>query len=180
MKKHSILCRLAVVLLLSWVSAAFAADDNQIYYVQHSFYAYKHKFVTTNYHIDTLIPINSRAKITDMGGSEMEIQLPDMQNMEVTIKNIEKYTHKNMQEIKDRMLGKNKVDLGKFSKPIADAIKTGQVKVGMTKKEVLLAYGYPPVHKTPSLDDSRWTYWKTKWNRVILTFQDGKLSNIRD
>lgn len=178
--RHGILRCLIAALALSWAATVFAADDDQIYFVQHSFYAYKHKYVTTNYHVDTLIPINTRAKITDMGSSEMEIELPDLNNMEVKIKNIEKYTHKNMEEIKDRMFGKTEVNLSKYSQDVQDAIKSGQIKVGMTKEEVLLAYGYPPVHKTPSLDDNQWTYWKNRWNRIVLDFEDNKLVGIRD
>lgn len=178
--RYSILRWLVAALAISWGTSALADGHDQIYYVQHSFYAYKNKFVTANYHAGTLIPINTRAKITDMGSRKMEIELPDNDNMEVKIENIEKYTHKNMEEIKDRMFGKSKVDLSKFSREAQDAIKKGQIRVGMTKEQVLLAYGYPPVHVTPSTDANQWTYWKNRWNKMVLDFQNNKLTGIRD
>ena len=29
----------------------------------------------------------------------------------------------------------------------------------MSKDAVLMAYGYPPDHKTPKLEDDTWSYW---------------------
>jgi hypothetical protein len=178
--RHSILRCLVAALAISWATGALAADDDQIYFVQQSFYAYKDKYDTTNYHVGTLIPINTRAKITDMGSRQMEIELPDKDNMEIAIVNVEKHTHKNMEEIKARMFGTAEVKLNKFPQDVQDAIKNGQIKVGMTKEQVLLAYGYPPAHVTPSTDSNEWTYWKNRWNRIVLDFQGDKLAGIRD
>ena len=178
--RYSIPLLLTAALALLSATASFAADDGQVYFIQHSFYAYKNKYVTTNYHVGTLIPINTRAIITDMGGKSMEIELPGLDNMEIEISNVEKHTHKSMKEIKDRLFGTSEVDLKKFSKDTQEAIKSGQLKVGMTKAEVLLAYGYPPAHATPSTDDNQWTYWKNRWNRIVLDFKDDKLIGIRD
>lgn len=43
---------------------------------------------------------------------------------------------------------------------VLEKISKGLVDEGMTRKEVLLAYGYPVVHRTPSLKDDTWIYWK--------------------
>ncbi len=40
-----------------------------------------------------------------------------------------------------------------------EKISRGEILVGMTKQEVILAYGYPPEHKTRSLDNNSWRYW---------------------
>ncbi len=39
------------------------------------------------------------------------------------------------------------------------AIKAGVLVQGMSKREVLVAYGPPPEHYTPDLDSNRWRYW---------------------
>ncbi len=177
--RHSILLHLIAVFAISWVTCAIAADE-QIYFVQHSFYADRGKHITTNYHMGTVIPVNTKAKIMDLGRKKMTIELPDLGNTEIKIENVEKHTKKSMEEIKDRMLGKTPVDLKKFSKETQEAIKNGQIRLGMTKEEVLLAYGYPPAHATPSTDSNQWTYWKNRFNRVVLDFQGNKLKGIRD
>lgn len=49
-------------------------------------------------------------------------------------------------------------------------IQEGRAKVGMTKKGVRIALGYPARHRTPSLDDDVWTYWRTRWVMRTVTF----------
>ena len=55
---------------------------------------------------------------------------------------------------------KNREQLSAGIKPaVLDKVSKGLVDEGMTRKEVLLAYGYPVVHRTPSLKDDTWIYW---------------------
>ena len=56
----------------------------------------------------------------------------------------------------------------------------GQVIVGMTKAETILAYGYPPTHVTPTTDLNQWTYWVNRWNRIVVNFEDDKIKEIID
>jgi len=46
-----------------------------------------------------------------------------------------------------------------------EAIKTGSLCVGMSKAAVVVAYGYPPEHVTPSLDNDVWTYWMDRFRK---------------
>ncbi len=55
-----------------------------------------------------------------------------------------------------------------------NAIKGGYLRGGMTKDEVILAWGYPPEHKTPSLDSNRWLYWENRWVSTEVCFQNGR------
>ena len=45
-----------------------------------------------------------------------------------------------------------------FSKKERNAVKRGFLVGGMSKEAVLMAYGYPPEHRTPSLDSNDWTF----------------------
>jgi hypothetical protein len=65
-------------------------------------------------------------------------------------------------------------EVDKFRK----AIDEGQVEVGMTKDEVLMAIGYPPAHRTPSLDSAVWTYWSNRWESFHVYFDGGKVSRV--
>ena len=51
-------------------------------------------------------------------------------------------------------------------------IRKGKAAVGMTKRGVILALGPPPRHVTPDLDASEWMYWKNRFNRIIVVFDD--------
>jgi outer membrane protein assembly factor BamE (lipoprotein component of BamABCDE complex) len=59
-------------------------------------------------------------------------------------------------------------------------IQEGQAKIGMTKKGVQIALGYPARHRTPSLEDNVWTYWRTRWVMRTVTFDaKGKVVQAR-
>ncbi len=45
-------------------------------------------------------------------------------------------------------------------------IRSGTIQKGMSKDAVLMSWGYPPLHMTPSLDEPVWYYWQ---KRVIKT-----------
>jgi len=58
-------------------------------------------------------------------------------------------------------------------------IKEGRVLNGMTKKGVRIAWGYPAMHKTPSLEDNVWTYWRNRWVMKTVTFSNGKVTQVQ-
>jgi len=70
----------------------------------------------------------------------------------------------------DKVKGMSKID--------QDGIAKGMAVKGMTRDGVILAMGYPPRHKTPSLDMDIWTYWKNRWATMTVNFKDGKVSQI--
>ena len=51
-----------------------------------------------------------------------------------------------------------------------DLIRSGVLDVGMSKPAVLLSWGYPPIHKTPTLEQQTWTYWTSRFNTVEISF----------
>jgi hypothetical protein len=60
-------------------------------------------------------------------------------------------------------------------------IATGRALVGMTKQTVLIALGYPARHRTPSLEDSGWTYWKGRRGAYVVEFDhNGNVVRIVD
>jgi len=54
------------------------------------------------------------------------------------------------------------------------------VQIGMSKKAVLAAIGYPPQHQTPSLNGDTWTYWSSRTNRFAVIFKQDKVDHIVD
>ena len=72
------------------------------------------------------------------------------------------------------------VSLGGLSNIDRKGIKEGKVYAGMTKQGVRVALGYPAVHRTPSLEDSTWIYWRNRFQTVAVEFdQGGKVAHIR-
>ena len=55
------------------------------------------------------------------------------------------------------------------------------VLIGMSKDGVVLAIGYPPEHKTPSLKNNRWVYWASRWNKFAVLFnKDGLVERVHN
>ncbi len=59
-----------------------------------------------------------------------------------------------------------------FDDNVKEAILKGILIEGMNKDEVLIAFGYPPLHKTPSLEAQTWMYWRNKWGRLKVEFNE--------
>ena len=59
-------------------------------------------------------------------------------------------------------------------------IKEGRAHKGMSRKGVRMALGYPAPHRTPSLEDSVWTYWKNRWDTRTVEFNSkGKVIKVQ-
>ena len=55
----------------------------------------------------------------------------------------------------------------------------GVVEPGMTREEVLLAIGYPPAHRTPSLSANSWHYWQNRWIQFDVFFNGDKVDRVQ-
>jgi len=72
------------------------------------------------------------------------------------------------------------VSLDKLSNVDLKGIKEGKVYAGMTKQGVRVALGYPAAHRTPSLEDNVWIYWRNRFQTVAVEFNpSGKVTHIR-
>lgn len=60
----------------------------------------------------------------------------------------------------------------------ARQIEQGLVEPGMSKADVLLALGYPPAHRTASLESPIWTYWRNRWEVFMVYFDGDKVDRI--
>ncbi len=59
-------------------------------------------------------------------------------------------------------------------------IKDGKAYVGMSKKAVRMALGYPALHRTPSLKENLWTYWKNRFVTGTVEFDaGGRVKSVR-
>ena len=72
------------------------------------------------------------------------------------------------------------VNLDNLSSIDLKGIKAGKVYAGMSKQGVRVALGYPAAHRTPSLEDNTWIYWRNRFQTVAVEFDhSGKVTHIR-
>jgi hypothetical protein len=67
----------------------------------------------------------------------------------------------------------------KLSDMEKENISKGIIAEGMSKAAVLMAYGYPPSHRTQSTELNTWTYWENRFKTTLVTFSpDGLVTQI--
>ncbi|MBW1803968.1 MAG: hypothetical protein JRJ85_24950 [Deltaproteobacteria bacterium] len=72
------------------------------------------------------------------------------------------------------------VSMKGLSKKDREGIRLGKAMVGMTKKGVVMALGYPACHRTPSLEDGVYVYWQNRFKTLAVEFDsNGKVIRIR-
>ena len=59
-------------------------------------------------------------------------------------------------------------------------IERGEVVPGMTRPQVLLAYGPPPAARTPDTRNETWIYWVSDAQTIRLIFRGDTVRQILD
>lgn len=156
-----------------------AAVVRKEYYTRYSFMHEDGEHSATNYWRGTLVPINTRVKLLKLKKNSFTIQLLE-NGAKITVKNKPEYTNRNGQQVADEMLAEQPTQIDLYGRAMAEAIRAGTPRLGMTKTQVLLARGYPPSHETPSLSGARWKYWQNRFGTQTLVFDAEILVDGRD
>ncbi|MFT5611312.1 MAG: hypothetical protein ACI9LU_001814 [Polaribacter sp.] len=158
-------------LLFSFSSLSHPANPEvgKTYYTAHNLMFEKGRHSATNYWRGEMLAVNSEVKVEKIGKKKITVS---WKGQEITFINVPKHTKISMQELADRMLSNSEVSLGSG---FAKDIKFGEMRLGMTKDQVIKTRGYPPAHKTFSTEADRWTYWSSKFVQMSLIFENGKL-----
>ena len=133
---------------------------------------------TTNYRKGILIPVNTLFTLVEI--DDEEIVLKSANGKELVLVNVEPFSGEAVAGIYERTLGVRPLDLSAFTDAERKAIAYGAVEVGMSKEAVVVALGYPPKHRTPSLTDNQWRYWQNRFNTFLVIFEANKVKLIRD
>ena len=136
---------------------------------------------TINYQLPGLIPVCSEVVVKSIGKDKMEFEYS---GLEYTME-YEKYTKGAGVAFQDALANYfgpacDQAKLKAASKLDKDGIASGQPSVGMTKDGILLALGRPPVHATANLQANYWLYWRNRYGKMALTFDEkGKVTDIK-
>jgi hypothetical protein len=154
-------------------------QKGQRFYTQFSLYYEKDRHITTNYRRGIFVPINTEVTFVKSSHQQITVKIPSY-GVTLHIQNEQKYSGEKIAGIFNRTFGPQTVDLSKFTELEQSSIKKGTAAVGMGKEAVIKAMGYPPRHKTPSLNMDQWRYWQSRFNTLLVIFEDGRVASIRD
>jgi hypothetical protein len=142
------------------------------------------KIYSTNYHRGAILPAGTKVTVNNV--SRKEISFTDKDGLDFRIVYVSKHSsrgatvwdHFDQYFSEEDPMGKNG-PFGRFTKKEKDNIRQGVLAKGMSKDAALMAYGYPPSHKTPSISANQWTYWDNRFVTRLVLFVDDKISNVR-
>lgn len=151
-------------------------DSKTELYTQVTMWTEKNRIIGTNYSVGELIPVNSKITILDMNA---KVIVFEYNGSKIKYEIYSKYTRVDSGAMLDRLFSKTKVDLSKLSPATKANVLNGVIAKGMTKNTVLMARGYPPFHVTKGIEANTWKYWRNRWITAIVTFKDGKVTELK-
>lgn len=174
---------LTIFLFASLVYAKRNVEGKTFYTLANIWYEKPNRIYSTNYHKGAMIEVGTKVTIKEVSANE--IRFVDEKGLDYTIIFVQKhhpgitiwdYFDNHFSE-KNPMAGGGAFQ--KFTAGEKKNIKAGVTKEGMSKAAVLMAYGYPPSHKTPSLKIDIWVYWDNRFVTKSVKFKDDKVSDVR-
>ncbi len=187
---HIIIASAMAVVLVSCAVAPLDVNkvlaltpDQKIYTSYNIWYENKDEILQVNYHKGKILPFGTEVKILEATREGVSFQ--DVKTGEAfKVVFVRKFlVAKTEYYIKILFTAKNADELASGIKPeIMEKIKAGTVEKGMTKQEVILAYGYPPPHRTPSINEDTWMYFDdvAQKKRVIFSRKGFVIEIMRD
>ena len=143
------------------------------YFTRYNLWYERSKSATTNYSRGNLLPINSKVTLESIGEKKMVLGLESGESVTVVL--VKKFSQRPLEEIAVELLAGKEIPISRLGKELSRSISQGTMRLGMTREQVLMTRGYPPRHKTPSLDNDRWVYWSSRFVYRTLVFKDGLL-----
>lgn len=176
---------LLLLAILILTSSHLYADDfsGKTYHTKSNiWYEHPNNILSANYHRGAILPIGTKIKIHSIKGEKIQFT-PDGSAQMFTIINDKKTSTISAEELFNRYFSVEPVQVGvgdyyQATEADRENIKKGVITLGMSKKAVLMAYGYPPTHKTPLLTSDIWYYWYARLHKVNVYFKDDKVIKI--
>ncbi|MGF1764655.1 hypothetical protein [Aliivibrio kagoshimensis] len=130
------------------------------------------KLYSVNYQQNGLIPLCSEVEMVELQSKRLTFKVKSTERQYTLDKHSSSPDFgKYLAQYFGTSCDKNTITT--MSKIDQAGIKEGVVKSGMTKQGVILAIGYPPEHRTPSLESDEWVYWRNRFGTTLIKFTDG-------
>jgi hypothetical protein len=157
--------------------------DQKVYTSYNIWYENRDEILQINYHKGKILSFGTEVKILEATRASVVFQVVKTGETYKIILVRKILVAKTEHYISLLFTVKNADELATGIKPeVLEKIKTGTVEKGMRKQEVILAYGYPPPHRTPSIIEDTWIYFDsaTHKKRVMFSKKGLVLEIMRD
>ncbi len=160
------------------------SQDKQSYYLKHNLYfsdprRFARYINTSVTNLNSrFIPANTEVTILRVTDTYIKFRLKKPRKFYALINQME-FSHQDIETIFKRTFSETPVAVTGSTPRVTKYIEEGFVVDGMSKAEVILAYGYPNIRKTGSLENDTWIYQAGKLRTTKVFFQDGKVMQRR-
>ncbi|HCE41926.1 MAG TPA: hypothetical protein DET40_00065 [Lentisphaeria bacterium] len=122
----------------------------------------KNEIFQVHYHRGRILPFGTEVKIVE--AHPYEIVFSDVAGGETyRLSVLKKFAMSSAENYMKLLFTKKSPDklVEGISPAVLDKIKKGVVGKGMSKNEVIICFGYPPLHRTPSISEDTWIFFNT-------------------
>jgi len=190
---ESFVCVMAMVLVgVMGASIAYAREarkkavnpvGKEYYTMANIWYERPDKILSTNFHRGIMIPAGTKVTIIYFKGKKINFTEVETEES-YTYLHAKKHSKITLRELFNRYFSKDDPmrpggPFEKFTVKEQENVMDGTLNIGLSKDATLMAYGYPPTHRTASITSNMWTYWKGRAGRVLVIFRDDKICDIQ-
>jgi len=174
---------LGALLAAGWLCRAQEKEPETYFTAVNIWCADPRSIPTTNYHAGEIIPVGTKVTLKKLGGLNIVFATEDGKTY--TILHMLKHSTIKLENVFARLFSLEDAlspegAFHKLTKLEQKAVSEGTIYEGMSRAAVLMAYGFPPSHRTPDLEAKTWTYWRGRMRTVVVTFDDdGLVETIR-
>lgn len=144
------------------------------YYTRFTLKYERSNWPSTNYARGAVLPINSEVEVLGISGKSVNVRILKTDEV-LKFENIKKFSQQSMEEFASSLLSAVPTKIELYGTAMANSILQGEMRLGMTKTQVLLARGFPPAHETSSTSLDRWVYWSSRFVKQTVVFQNDRL-----
>ena len=140
--------------------------------------------ISLNLHIGNILPLGTEVKIVSCSGNT--IRFTNDGGVTFSLINASRYSDISLETLFGEYFSRNNItadggDFSKLTNEEQESIKRGVITEGMSKEAVLMSWGYPPSHKTPSLSGNIWRYWVGgSGDRIVVYFYNNAVVSEED
>jgi len=169
-----------MAIALACVALAFASPSlfaqtfkrGEILYTQTVLHWEKQQMSAANFLVGSFLPHGSAVKVVACNQNRLEFKL--LSTGETFYYKFQKQAGEPLKDHLKKIFATSWDPATVTSMSAIDqkGVAEGTSYVGMSKKGVTIALGYPPHKENPNLVAPVWTYWKNKYNRIKVVFDE--------
>jgi hypothetical protein len=168
----------AILLLAPVAGFAAKAQEEPLYTAYNVWYEHPEKVWSTGYEKGTKLPVGTEVRILKRSGKNVVFEDVESGTRFTLLWTAKHHPGVSWRAFVDRFLTPK--SLGEltagFTPEEIDAIKAGEIRLGMSKQAVLVSRGFPPEIQTESIEANVWYYWKHRFGNYSVEFEDDRVA----